>query len=215
MKLQKYRSLGLDINLETPETVAEFDTNAKRTGACLDEAIANVIYRGALADFRSAFIHGVEEDKEKGVKAVAGLEAVTKIERKTKPTGKKDKDGADILVYDETEADYVARVCAEKKCEVSAFQPLANEIAAQLKFDASARERKPTAPKKLAQKYKDTATAIMAGANFKKFLADVKKAISKDFTATGDKEKDVEAVGWLVKEFAEYKEKQTLAAMLG
>jgi hypothetical protein len=214
MKTQQFSSLKLTVNLSVPESVAEFDANAKRAGACLEEAINNCVYRGSLADFRYAFLHGIEENKEAGIKAVKGLDVITGIERKTKPTGRKDKDGADIVVYAETEGDYFDRICAEKKVEPSSFQPVADEIAKLVVFDASARERKPAAPKKLAQKYKDTATAIMGGANFERFKKDVTKALSKNIVLTGDKDKDVEAVGWIVKEFAEYKEKQALASMV-
>lgn len=214
MKTQTYKSLGLSVNLSVPESVAEFDANAKRAGACLEEAINNCVYRGSLADFRYSFLHGLDEDKEKNIAAVPGIEQTTKIERLTKPTGRKDKDGADILVYNETEADYFARVCVEKKVEATAYQALADTIAKTITFDASARERKPSLPKKLAQKYKDTATAIMSGANFKRFTADVKKALGKDIVLTNDKDKDVEAVGWIVKAFAEYKEQQALASMV-
>lgn len=215
MKTAKFKSLGLEVNLEVPASVEEFDTNAKRTGACLDEAINNVVYRGSLAELRDLFLHGREADKETGATAFDGIEQKTKIERKTRDTGRKDKDGNAILTFGETEAEYFDRVCATQKVEPSSFQTLMDAAAKLVRFDAAARERKPAAPKKLANKYRETAEAILKGAHLKRFVADVKAALGKEFKATGDKAKDAEALGWLVKEFADYKERQTLASMVG
>lgn len=106
MKVQEQKTLGLVAPIEVPTTVAEFDKLAKREGACLEEAVNNVIYRGVLAQLRDVFLHGQDEDKAAGQPAFAGFEQVTKVARKTKPTGRKDKDGAEILTYDETEAEY-------------------------------------------------------------------------------------------------------------
>jgi len=217
MKVQQFKSMGLAVNLQVPSTVKEFDENAKKEGACLVEAINNVVYRGSLAEFRDLFLHGREADKEANppVTAIKGLEDVTKIARKTKATGKKDDKGNAIEVFDETEGEYFDRVCSQLKVEATHFQKLADEVAAALKFDASARERKPTGPKKLAAKYKDTAAAIMAGPNLKRFLTDLEKMVGVKWTATGDKEKDTESLGWQVKAMIEYKEKQQLAALVG
>lgn len=215
MKTEQYRSLGLVANLEVPSTVEEFDTNAKKAGACLSEAVANVIYRGSLAELRDLFLHGRDEDKANGIPAFEGIEQATKIARKTKPTGKKDKDNNDIEVYAETEAEYFERVCAERKVEATSFQPLMDAACKLVKFDASQRERKPAAPKKLAAKYKETALAILKGAKKDKFLKDVKRDLGKEPTLTGDLEKDSETLGWVVKEYADFREKQALLSMVG
>ena len=112
MKSQQFKSLGLVVNLNVPETVEEFDLNAKKSGRALAEAINNVVYRDCLAEFRDNFC-------EK-------LESSTSVERKTKDTGKKRKvtsvvDGKEviteepILIYAESEAEFVDRVIAEKQ----------------------------------------------------------------------------------------------------
>lgn len=202
MKTAQWKSMGLTVNLSVPESVEEFDANAKRAGACLDEAISNCVYRGSLAEFRDTLTEKVEE------KYV--------VERLTKDTGKKDSDGKAILTFDETEADYIKRVLAEKGLEVAALQSLADEVASAIVFDASARERKAPTPKKLAQKWVDAAKTLLADdAKIEKFNGRCDKLISKSFTATSDTEKDVQALGALVREFVEENEKQQLAKLVG
>lgn len=215
MKAQKVRSLGLHISFDVPETIKEYDENAKRPGAALSEAINNVLYRSTLAEFRPLFLHGRDEDKAKGITAFKGVEQVSKIERETKPSGKKDKSGADVLVYNETEGDYFNRVCSKLGVEPSHFQAVADEAAKLVKFDASAPERKPAAPRKLADKYLQVAKQILAGPKKDKFLADVKKALDRTIVLTGKVEEDAVAVGWAVKDFAAWQEAQALLKMVG
>lgn len=178
--------------------------NAKRAGACLDEAINNVVYRGSLAEFRDVFLHGRAADADKGITALSGIEDITGIERKTKPVLKDGKpvvkDGVEASVYDETESDYFKRVVAEKGGEATQFQSVADEIAAAIAFDASARERKaPAGPKKLAAKYVTTAKAILASGNFAKAQARFAQYSTPWPEFTGDAEKDATALGWAIK----------------
>ena len=223
MKKVKYSSLGLDIELSVPATVEEFDTNAKRQGACLEEAINNVVYRGSLAEFRDIFLHGRKEEKNAEgkvvVTAIKGIDDITGIPRKEIPVMKDGKqvvrDGSPVTIYDpeDSEAKYFKRVLAQLGKEASAFQDHANAVAAALTFDASATEKKPAGPKKLAQKYKDVATLFLTG---KKDLAKLQKAFAKDLNGKqfvpvtkDDKgaavaltaEVNVESLGWLCKEF--------------
>jgi len=187
MKQQKYSSLGLDVNLSVPETLDEFDANAKKAGACLAEAISNVVYRGSLAEFRYHFLHGIsqqeiDEDKEhatfaEGTQPIQGVEDLTKIERKTVQVKDKAgnpvvKDGEPVTNFDpeDSEAKYFKRVCAEKSVEPSSFQSTADAVATALVFDASASERKATGPKKLAAKYKEKAAAVIANGTTETFI---------------------------------------------
>jgi len=214
MKKQQFKTLGLPVSLEVPSTVEEFDQNAKIAGACLAEATNNVIYRGSLAELRDLIIHGREEVKVDGgvtVSAFAGLETVTDVSRKTKKI-KQGKDNKEVEVYDETEGEYVDRLVAEKKVKLESFQSLFDAAAALVTFDASARERKPVGPKKLADKYRTLATEFLTGAinpatkkprNLDAFLVAAKKTTGKDFTKSGDQEKDIVALGWLCKEFSD------------
>ena len=125
-----FESAGLNGKVQAPQTPEEFDSLAKRIGACLDEAVANVLYRGVLADFRGELC-----DK---------IEATHSIKRLTKdhPEGKKDAAGNTIRVVDESENKYIARAAAELGQPVNVFQPLADEVCKDLVFDPSQRERK-------------------------------------------------------------------------
>ena len=203
MQTKKFRSLGLDVNLKVPSSVDEFDQNAKRAGACLDEAINNCVYRGSLAEFRDSFQAVVAEK--------------TGIERKTKPVidpktkqPKLDADKNPVEAWDESEAEYIGRVRQEKGWNddnVGPLQDWANEIAEALVFDASAPERKPTAPKKLAQKFKDVATRIFNNNSQEKYRA------QWNLVFTGDRDKDIETLGWAVKKDVESKLDAELAGV--
>jgi hypothetical protein len=214
MKTIDQKTLGLTAKIEVPSTVAEFDKLAKRDGACLDEAVNNVVYRGVLASLRDVFLHGQDEDKANNQVKFDGVEQVSKLARKTKPTGRKDKDGADILAYGETEAEYFERVVAAKG-PITAYQSLMDSAAKLVPFDPAERERKPAAPKKLAAKYLETAQAIMKGKHLDRFVKDVKTNLGKTWVKTADAAKDAESLGWLVKEMAAWKEDQELKAMVG
>lgn len=182
MKTKTYSSLGLNVTLSVPESVEEFDQNAKRSGACLDEATNNVVYRGSLAEFRDSFCEKLSEQSG--------------VSRLTKSSGKKDADGNDILVYAESEAEYAKRVAAEKNVEVSTFQPLADEVAASITFDAAARERKAPAPKKLPDWAKKVAEEFLAGTkSLPKFAAAYEKLVGQRLVvADGSQEDKVKAL---------------------
>lgn len=197
MQTKKFSSLGLEINLNVPSTVEEFDQNAGKTGACLDEAINNVVYRGMLAEYREALLHGLPEVKDAAGNitrpAIDGLETITGIERPTKEVKNADgstktrkvtnPDGTEtvepVLVYADpgkTESDFLEFVCAQKgwtspEAKKANIQPLADKIAAALVFDAKASERKPTAPKTLGKDYKVAAERVFANGNLDKALA--------------------------------------------
>ncbi len=207
MKNAEYKTLGLTVNLQVPATVEEFDTNAKRVGACLDEATNNVIYRGSLTSLRDLILHGQDEEKDATGKVITpafkGIEETTGIARKTKKV-KSGKEGKEVETYDETEAEYFERVCAEKKVEASSFQALFSAAAALVGFDASARERKPAGPKKLAEKYRVIAVDFISGKrDLAKLNALFAKSNIKTFVKTADADKDAVALGWLCKEYAD------------
>jgi hypothetical protein len=153
MVTKTVKTLGLQINVNVPSSVEEYDTMAKQVGACLESGVLNTIYRSYLAEFRSTF-----SDK---------LAEKTGIARATKPSGKfeKDENGKDtetpILVYAETESDHFDRVLVETKTEKSAYQDLATEVADSIAFDPSASERAPAGPKKTAAKFTKAADDLI------------------------------------------------------
>jgi hypothetical protein len=175
MKKQNVSSLGLVIAFMVPETVSEFDQNAKREGACLGEAINNILYRSTLAEFRDVFLHG---DAERGLK---GLDELTGVDRNAEKNEK-----GEIVEWTETEAKYFARVCATKGCEPSAFQTHADSVAAAIAFDASSAPRKVGAPRKIAKVYLDAADTVISAGKADAVAAALSKLLGT--TVTADKE---------------------------
>jgi len=216
MKTTTIQSLGLNLNISVPESVEEFDQNAKKAGACLNEAINNILYRGVLADFRSLFCEKVEE--------------AYGVERQTKDTGRtkkvKDANGKEteesIFVYSESEAKFIDRVIASKGLTREALQPLADAVLSAkdengnliIAFDASATEKKVSGPKKLAQKYTDAAKTLLADGKAEAFNKKLEKAGIVAFTATEDAEKNVIDLGWKVKAFIEWTEAQAISKLV-
>lgn len=136
---QTFKTTGFEITLHVPSSIEVYDRLAKVSGACLKDAILNTVYRGSLAEFRANFCEAVEKE--------------TSIARKTKPTGKKDSEGADVEVYDETEGEYFNRVLAESGRTRESFASLVSTIASAIVFDPSATERKAPGPRKIAKAY--------------------------------------------------------------
>jgi hypothetical protein len=227
MKKVPFNTLGITAVLfNAPETVAEFDKNAKRDGACLDEATRNIIYRGSLTEFRDMFLHGLSakditsEMTAAGYKPVVGIEEVTKIDRKTVPVMKDGKqvvrDGQPVEAYDPKDSEdvYFKRVLASTGKKADDFFPLAQQIASMIPFDASARERKPKAPAKLAQKHKDTANQLYTTykKNLPRFIADYEKALNTKLVLDKDATKAVEQLGWAIQAFDKWDAEQQAKA---
>jgi hypothetical protein len=196
METKEFNSLFVKVPIQVPSTVTEFDDNAKRAGACLGEAINNVVYRSVLNDFRDLLIHGREASKPGEtpvVEAVDGLETYTGISRKTekKTVGKKE-----VEVYSETESEYIKRVCAAKAWDLdnpTELQQFATEIAKHLVFDASATVAAPKGPKKLPEDYLQAAQRILTKGNQAKYAR-------FGITWTGETDKDAITLGWKIRE---------------
>jgi len=216
MITKQYRTLRIPVLLQAPATVEEFDANAKRPGACLEEAINNVIYRGSLTNLRDLIIHGQDEEKDEAGRvtqvAFKGWEAISGKDRKTKKVKKGDKE---VEVYDESEQDYVDRVVGVwEETPPANFAAHVAAAAKLITFDASAAERKAAGPKKLAEKYKTQALKFINGTvnpatgkpySLDKLQAAFKKDLNKQFVPVvatpKDDPKNVEALGWICKEW--------------
>lgn len=220
MKTTTFKSLGLNVNVSVPSDATEFDSLAKKSGACVEEAVRNVVYRGTLAEFRDILLHGrkvvTATDTTPAVEGITGMDEMFKIERKTKPTldkdgkPKKNAAGEELTAYDESEQEFFDRIVATHGITATDQQKLADVVNAALTFDPSASERKPAAPKKLPAKYSDIAKKILEGGKIDALNTKLNKALSKSFTATGDTAKDVESLGWLVKEYSDWNEQQSM-----
>jgi len=202
---RKFRSVFCDVPIQVPSSVADYDALAGKEGACLASAIENVVYRGVLSDFRDLLIHGREAVEAKpaagdqpaieAVEAVDGLEQLTGISRKTikKTVGKKE-----VEVYDETEADYVRRIIAAKGWDQEnpiELQQIADNIAKFLIFNPKEVERAARGPKKLPEDYKNAATRIIE--NNPAFKD---KYARFNITWTEEKDKNIELLGWKIRE---------------
>ena len=219
MKEKKYSSLGLEVPFQVPETVEEFDANAKRVGACLDEATNNCIYRGSLADFRSLFLYGQKADPEQQIEGVDGLDKITRYENPFVPAMTKQgqpllkADKTPILKREMTEQEFFDHIIAQSGKDKSHFQARANEIAAMIEFDASATER--TGPKtvKLGQNWLNSAEKLIAKGDYSNFEKNYHKFTGKDLVMPEfgeDKEKNKNLLGRLIKEMFDAKERQEL-----
>lgn len=202
MKTKTYSSLGLEVVFTVPESVEEFDTNAKRAGACLDEATNNVIYRGSLAEFREQFCERLASETD-----IARFSKPL-LDKENKP--RKDAEGNELITYTESEADFVKRVCAEKGVEVTAFQTIATAIGAGITFDASARERVSRLPVKLKAEYLNTADRILQSGDFSKVNAAFAQYNIPLPTLSGDATKDRDVLGRSIKALQEARAKDAL-----
>lgn len=146
---EKFRSLGLNVTVNVPTSVTDFDALAEKPGECLAQGVKNIVYRGALATFRNALCEAVE--------------AKTGIARKFEPeldadgTEKKDTDGNVVIKKWEAEAVYIKRVAGDNPEQ---YQALADDISSTLTFDPTAPEPKAPTSKKLAAVYLTTAQQI-------------------------------------------------------
>jgi len=178
MKQHIADSLGFDVMVQVPETVEEFDSLAGRSGACLEEATDNVIYRGVLAEFRSKLVDALEKDTS------------FPIEREQKKNAKGepqfDKDQKPILVVSESEGAYKKRLQAHLGLDDDAFAarfaPLAQQVAQGIKFDPKATERKPKTPPKT---YLEAARSILAqGGTYEKAAGKLGAELNREVPAT-------------------------------
>lgn len=198
--------MGFVVPIKWYETVEEGDAAAGMVGTILEEANLNLTYRGGpLAEAREIIC--------------AVLEGETKIERKATDSGKKDYDGYAIVIYEDAD-DYVKRVLASTGRTHDTFNTAIAEACAAfdnedgtfgLAVDAKRKERKPPQPKKLAAIYLNTAkSVIVAGtqAKVEAMFATTKTAFP---AATGDTEKDAQALGWAIKAHEDAKAKASLS----
>lgn len=152
MVSKKVNTLGFELSVNVPDSIAEYDTLAKKQGAALESAVLNVLYRSVFAAFRAQFAEAVENN--------------TGVARLMEKTGKKVKneDGTeeDAVRFAETEKVYFDRVCAELvqngehptvEAAAASFSQLAQETIASIAFDPSESEKAPTGPKKVAKAY--------------------------------------------------------------
>lgn len=211
MKNEEVKSLGFNISVAVPNSVEEFDTLAKREGACLENGVNNIIYRSTLATFRSVFCERLEQ--------ASGIQRLTE----TKPARK--EGGDPITTFAESEMKFVARVRAEQGLDDESFKSsysgLADEVIGldECAFDPTKAERSAKEPK-LAKVYAETATRIIDQGAGDKVLAKLGAKLNRELAfpeETGDAEVDkanqVKVLGAVIKEDQD-NQRKTLDAQL-
>ena len=154
MITKEVSSLGFNLNVSVPESIAEYDQLAKKSGAALESATLNVLYRSTFAKFRSQFATAVENN--------TGIDRLTEVVLGKDGQPKKDEDGSEVTRYVETEDKYFKRVLAQLvtdgkfasvEAAAASFGQLAQDTIASIAFDPSEQEREPVQPKKVAKAY--------------------------------------------------------------
>ena len=145
----KFNSLGLNVTVNVPTSVSDFDALAEKPGECLAQGVKNIVYRGALAVFRAELCEAVE--------AKTGIARTFEPELAADGTEKKDTEGNVVVKRWEPEAVYLKRVAGDNPEQ---YQSLADSISATLVFDPTAPEPKTPGTKKLAAVYTTTAQQL-------------------------------------------------------
>lgn len=129
MKQVQVNTAGFTLNANVPETVDEYNNLAKRAEGCLEDAIANTLYRSVFAEFRSEFVAAVAKD--------TGIEPINS--------------GTEDEPVWESDGKYIKRVQAAlnltKDAFVAKYQSLAQSLMDAIAFDPSQRERSSDGPK--------------------------------------------------------------------
>jgi hypothetical protein len=214
MKEKRYGTLeGLEMPILVYESYEEADKAAGREGAALEQANDNLAYRGALAEGRRIVCDLLEE--ETGIKR-----RVVRVDKK--------KDGSEVNIY-EPEGAYAKFVCAEKGWEnLKHLQPKVDEAVRNLvetidgkdqtyalAVDITERQRTGKAAV-LPKRYKEVATQVFDKGAQDKAVARIQQDLpTKGVAFTGDRDKDIEILGWAIRDHALWKEAQAAQDYLG
>lgn len=222
MKTIEIKPFGVTVNTSVPADSEEFDKIAKKPGACLENALKYQLYHVYFSEVRDVVLHGRDEEKNEAGQvtqtAIKGLDETFGVERNTKPVIGKDgkpslRDGKPVTAWDEKEEDYFQRVKATKSISDADLKLFIQSAVDQIAFDPSTAERQPRAPRKLAAMWAEHAKKFLAGGKVVELSKRLHKAIGKTFEPTGDATKDVEVLGWLLKEFSEWNAAQAMAKL--
>lgn len=175
METKSWDSLGLTWNLNVPTTVEEYDSMAKKPGACLAAATAHVVFHSTLGDIRAAFASVLERElTERNLARKANGEEPFDI---SWDSGKKNPEGE---VIDLNEAAWVNKVLAVTGTKIGDWAFLQTKVLSGysyssvnpdgttitttvpgVNFDPSASERK-AGPPKLSKASLNAADALIA-----------------------------------------------------
>lgn len=199
--------LDLKVPMLYYASVAEADQAAGRADAALDECNKNLAYRGAYAEARDLICDVAEE--------LSGIPRKTKPSLDDKGQPRKNAAGEDLFVVDEKESIYVARVLAAGTITKEQLQDLVAKRARGYKtadgsdvgpiaVDITERVKAAPKPKKLPDTLKSAAKQLLGkhdDAKINKTLGKFLPAEKAVFVRTNDEAKDVETLGWLIREY--------------
>lgn len=198
-----------------------------------EEETKKLVEAGKLPATATAII-GVEEE--------TGIDRKVE-ELKDKEGKARVKNGEPVTKFIEAEEVFYNRVLAtlvaDKKYASedlarAHFQDLIASVAAEVPFDVASAEKTERGPKKLAIKYKNTAAKVLTLGNLDKVNANQLTKIGKSFEVSGDNtklfagsfedstgkevqfsvsDKDAEALGWLIKEYFDWKASQEMLSL--
>ena len=197
-EIKKVNSLGFELNKSVPVTNEEYDQLAGESNAACAHATASTLYRSTFPQFRSLFLHGCDES-EAGPE-IKGIDHndVTGIKRNTKPSGKKDEEGNDIEVWDETEGKFWARVKAElglsDEAAIARFGELAQQCMDRAEFDPKVKERGVSGPRKPAKTYVKIAKQAVEQGKAQLLADKLAAALGYEVAVVGDVEKDTDTL---------------------
>jgi len=188
MKQVERKVFGQAFLNNEPSDAAEYDQLAKKVGACVEDATDYTVFHCQLGAIRGSVVDLLEErfpnNKQKTEK---------------RKNGEKEK-----IVAIEKDADYLERLVTEGVISKEDLSEVIKTAIAKNPFDPSvaAKEGK---PKKLPDDYKAAATHI-----YDQGKAD-RAAKKFGITLTGDRDKDIEAIGWKIRDDVLEKQRKLIA----
>lgn len=198
MAQKQTSSLNHKFTITVVDSVEAYDIAAKRAGACLSDAINQVIAHDTLGDIRDVFVGLIEE--KTGIK---------RVEVNTGKITKNEKGESIPIMRLETEGDYYQRVCAELGLDEDKepFADLAARISAggdkEVKFDPSVREKKAPKSPKLRNDSLEYAKSYLSRGTAGKFADAAAKRFGIEVKLTGDPTADLEPLAWGVQKYAD------------
>lgn len=119
---------------EGPGSVEDYDALAGKQGACLEDAINNIIYRSTLPIWQREFAEALE--KTFGVKREVDEEATRKARAR-------DEGASQVL---ERATRYIARVLAANEDRMDEIKQLAQQVADKIQINPAPQRRSTSAP---------------------------------------------------------------------
>jgi hypothetical protein len=136
VKNYEYQTQGYKLLSPGPETVEEYDSIAKKPGACLEDAVDNEIYRGTIPAFWRRAMPRVAETFGLAI----GVDAAAT--QRAKDRAKTDEARAKVKDVPEKFSSYISRVEAElNDDQKKELEALLKSIALEVSIDPSPTSR--------------------------------------------------------------------------